>query len=288
MMPEVRRHPIALSTFEHAWDTHPKAVQRSVEALVVALTRFPVIKVADKRSLPAWSPAVFEPGARRRAEAVRAVSCLVMDVDHGDFDAAFEPWPGVLAVVHTTWSHRADAQRFRLVIPLVRPVPAPRWRSAWRWAAGRCPGSDPACKDPSRLYFRPAVPSPEAERSARVQGGRLLDVLDELPDEPPPVPAPAVASRPVVRVPARLRDRAIGVRLSHDPAIREQIALEIGAQVVGTAAERRAVRGRCPSCGRASVWFYLAPQRWRGARCDHRESCGWEGRLDALLYERAA
>ncbi len=287
MRPDPSVQNLAISTFDHAWDTAPKPVRCSVGGLVRALTTFPVRAVTDKRALPAWSPAIYAPGAPRRADTVRAVSCLVLDVDDGDPDAAFAPWPGALAVMHTTWSHRPEAPRFRLVLPLARPVPADRWGLAWAWAAARAPGADPACKDPSRLYFRPALPGADAPHAARVQAGALLDLVGELPEEPPPRHPPA-AARAVVRVPARLRDHAVATRLAHDPTTRERIAEAAGASVVGLGADRRATHAPCPACGRPSVWFYLEPRRLRGARCNHRQTCGWEGALDALLARRAA
>ena len=167
---------LALSAFDNAWDTAPKPRTTSVEGLVRALTRFPVIPTANKLALPAWSPARFEAGRPRCAEAVLDVSCLVLDHDEGDPDAALAAWSGLFAVAHSTWSHTLAAPRFRVVVPLARPVPAARWARAWAWAIERAPGADSVCKDASRLYFRPAVPAPDAPRFARVQPGELLEI----------------------------------------------------------------------------------------------------------------
>jgi hypothetical protein len=87
---------------------------------------------------------------------------------------------------------------------------------------------------------------------------------------------------------ARLLEAAVRGRLLTDPASRERAAIEAGAQLAGVDAERRATGIVCPACGRASVWFYLAPTRLRRARCNHRESCGWTGGVDELLVGRAA
>ena len=44
-----------------------------------------------------------------------------------------------------------EAPRWRVVIPLARPVAAKRWRDVWQRArAALCPEADPSCKDPSR------------------------------------------------------------------------------------------------------------------------------------------
>ncbi len=110
--------------------------------------------------------------AHRRADTVLPVGCLVFDVDEGDPDAAFARWPGLLAVMHTTWSHRSGSPRYRQALPLARPVPGHLWSQAWATAAARTPEADPACKDPSRLYFRPAVSAPGALHAS--QGPRRV------------------------------------------------------------------------------------------------------------------
>jgi predicted RNA-binding Zn-ribbon protein involved in translation (DUF1610 family) len=263
-------------------------VRCSVGGLIAALTTFPVVPAADKRALPAWSPATFAPGAPRRSEFVVGVECLVLDVDAGDPAVAFEAWPGLTAVLHTTWSHRPEAPRFRLVLPLARAVPASLWGPAWSWATERAPAADPACKDPARLYFRPAVPTASAPFSSQVQVGALLDLCAHVPDAPPPQPPIAAAKRRPVSVPARLRDQAVATRFAHDPATREAAAVELGAQLHGQGADQRATHVACPACGRPSVWFFVAPRQLRSARCNHRESCGWSGPLDALVGAVAA
>src|SRR5690606_12849658 len=119
---------------------------------------------------------------------------------------------------------------WRLVVPLSRPVPAERWAEAWSWAAYRTPEADPACKDPARLYFAPAVVHRDQAREARVHVAPVLDLLDELPD------ARVVARRAArrdVRVPSRLAARVIRRRLEDDPGTRERVADLVGARVVG-------------------------------------------------------
>ncbi len=285
-MPSDAAPTLTLSVFDHARDAVPKPRTCTVDALVQALTRFPVIDAANKLDLPAWSPARFVPGRARSVDAVVDVSCLVLDHDEGDPGAALAAWSGLIAVAHSTWSHTEDAPRFRVVVPLARPIPADRWAAAWSWAAARAPQADRACKDASRLYFRPAVPAPDAPRFAHVQNGDLLDLLPLLP--PPPAPAPARADRVTLVVPARLREHAVAVRLSRDPWSRERVAAELGATLSGEGDRRRASGVACPACARASVWFYLAPSRQHRARCNHRNSCGWVGRLDELILRGAA
>jgi hypothetical protein len=280
-LPDLR---LDISLFDNARDVRPVPRVCSVGGLARSLTTFPVIQAANKLDLPAWSPARFAIGATRKASAVEFVSCLVLDHDDGDPEAALAAWAGWVAILHSTWSHRPDAPRFRVVVPLAQAVPAERWGAALAWAAERSVGADPACKDPSRIYFRPAIPFADAPRLERVQVGDVLDVLPLLPAEPPPK-RPAKAA---LLVPARLRDRAVGVRLGFDPESRERVAAEIGATLAGEGLDRRAVRIPCPACGCPSVWFYLTPTRLRWARCNHRKSCGWKGPLEDLILRGAA
>lgn len=280
-LPKLRLH---ISALGNAFDVRPKPRETTLLALVRALITFPVIAVAHKLDLPAWSPARFAAGSERKSRNVVEISAIVFDYDEGDPDEALARWAGFVAVVHSTYSHAADAPRFRLVVPLATPVPASLWASAWELASARAVGSDPACKDPSRLYFRPARPSRDAAHFAKVQGGRLFD-FGPVPPVATRLARPGIAS---VRVPARLRDRAIAARLRHDAPSREHVAQEIGAQIAGHGDSRRAVHVPCPACGEASVWFYVVPSRLSRARCNHRNSCGWSGTLDELLMRSAA
>jgi hypothetical protein len=278
-LPAARLH---VSAFDNAWYNQPKPRDTTVAGLVRALTSFPVLRVDDKLALPAWSPARFRPEAQRKSANVVEVSCLVLDFDGGDPEAALAAWSDHLVVLHTTWSHTEEEPRFRLVLPLARPVPLSRWQAAWLWAADRALGADVACKDPARLYFRPARPRPDAPHRAEVRGHELLDVLAVLPEPSPAAPALRAAAAEL-HVPARLRDSAVRGRLMTDPASRERAAVDAGATLAGGDARRRATGIVCPACGRPSVWYYLSPTRLRRARCNHRSSCGWTGGIELLL-----
>ena len=270
---------LGISTFDNAWDKQPKGRLVTLDALVRALLtvrEFP--DITDKRALPAWSPARFI-GETRRAIDVVELSCLVLDLDGGDVGAVDDAWGDSLHVLHSTWSHTEEAPRFRLVVPLAKPVPVASWPSAWAWATARTPTADPACKDPSRLYFRPAIHNVEQPHFARLTEGSVLDVLPRLAAKP-------VRDRPAVtraRVPARQLDHVVRQRLATDPGTRERVAAELGAPVVGIGDGRRAEHLPCPLCGRPSVWFLVNPRRQRRAYCHHRNSCGWNGALETLL-----
>lgn len=273
--------PVSISTFDHARDVVPKPQVVPLPALVRSLTTFRVRHVSDKRDLPAWSPARFADGATRCSGAVTEVSCLVLDLDDALVDVVQGGWADALHVLHTTWSHTPARPRWRLVVPLARPVPASRWAEAWKWASDRTPEADPACKDAGRLYFLPAVVHRDQARDARVNPGPVLDLLDELPDER------IVARREARRaLRPRLSDFSGRGRLQTDPVARVNVAVEVGARVVGEGAHRRAEAVPCPACGRSSAWFWIEPHRQHRAHCQHRCSCGWSGSLTTLLRGR--
>lgn len=283
-----------VSIYSSARDARPSARAWTWAALREALGTFRVVQgVDDKRTLPAWSPAIVGEGQRRANDNVQAVSCIVLDYDDGtSLDAALGPWLDWPCAWHTSWSHTDDVPRFRLVVPLDRPVPARAWRWVWAWAAARAAGGiDGACKDASRLYFLPAVKSADAPRWAGYHdpGGWLCDPDWHLASEEALARAgrapEAVASREEYR---RTRPAVVGAQgataalrdaLRRDPVARQRAGEELGARMVAEAA-----RGiRCPRCGRNSVWFPIAPDGAGGARCNHQNSCGWYGWVDELL-----
>lgn len=150
-----------------------------------------------KKALRLWSPVVYAPGARRGSESVLALSCLVLDYDHGATleDAAFtwEPW---FHLIHSTWSHREEDPRFRVVLPLARLVSPLDWPAVWKWASAMAEDRvDAALKGVGVTYALPVTPGPDAPRLFRVNGGAFLDPADEgvvlRPcDVPMPTPVP--------------------------------------------------------------------------------------------------
>ena len=279
----------AVSAFRNAWDREPRALELSLDQLVRALTSFPVLEgIEDKRALPTWCPARFREGGCRRSADVLSLSCMVLDLDDGEqAEVVTKPWEGWCWLLHSTWSHTQESPRLRLVLPLAMPVSAERWPKAWTWAARRTPGADTVCRDPARLYFRPAVAQTDQPRVSEVQRGPRLDLEAQLRRNEHDVPVPQdeqPRERPrVQRVPAHMAEQLARTRLRCDPLIREQAAQALGARLAGTGLNQRAEGLSCPACGRPSVWFYIAPHRATRARCHHLKSCGWSASLADLF-----
>jgi putative DNA primase/helicase len=146
----------------------------------------------SKESSPLWSPACYPEGATRAIANVETLSCLVLDFDSGCHWSEIEDaWEGLAYLVYTTYSHRGTHPKWRVVFPLVSPVPAADWpgvhaKLALQLGAGE---TDPSCKDSSRIYYLPCCP-PEGELISQAfsVGGMALDhtVFPDLQDDPEP------------------------------------------------------------------------------------------------------
>lgn len=135
---------------------------------------------------PGWSPALFDPPSRELSN-VRHISALALDFDNktlnGDrvsepltVEDAVELFGDFYALIHTTRSHTKDWPRFRVILPLFRPVDRLAYGVLWQAAAQRWPGLDPLPKDPSRFWYTPGVADQDgAEFKAIYLTGAFLD-----------------------------------------------------------------------------------------------------------------
>ena len=167
----------------------------------------------EKVRAPAWLPVRLTEGAPmvRKDVHVAGVSCIVLDLDEGaqlHTVAAAVRALGFEAVLHTTWSHTPEHHKARVVFPLAEDCPRDQWLEVWRcaerWAAEWGAIIDPACKNPSRLYFLPALPGGEEWEIARINFrayrfcGRLLPWRWLQATHQPPKPVAAPVAPPAV------------------------------------------------------------------------------------------
>lgn len=150
-----------------------------------------------KDGVPAFSPAEYPPGASRAKGNVTRVHFGVLDIDkvpESEIARLTELLTDVAFIFYTTWSHPKHAPRWcaRLIIPFTRPVLTSEWATFWPRFNHRFGGlGDPACKDPSRLYFIPAAPAGTEETAHfECQDGASLN-----PDELLSAPIPAREQR---------------------------------------------------------------------------------------------
>lgn len=115
-----------------------------------------------QKSGPAWIPALFDPGRGREDADVVEVTALVGDLDSGQLQAhqIRERLNGFAHIGHSSYSHSPETPRYRVILPLARPIPPERYNALWEWLNHRLDGAlDPSGRNPGHLYFLPAVPA---------------------------------------------------------------------------------------------------------------------------------
>lgn len=150
-----------------------------------------------KTDLRLWSPADYTPNQKRGADAVRSISCLVLDFDGGidPMDATRLLSPHFV-IAHSTWSHSPAIPKFRLCLPFSQPIRAADFRAVWEFASQRVKRTcDQALKSPGSTFALPASAN-RASAFSFVHEGPLFDpVRDGLAQAGPEVISqPAKAS----------------------------------------------------------------------------------------------
>ena len=139
--------------FDSVKSVTPRPLADSWDALVEVLS----VHAVRERKLDGnlWSPVTYAPGARRGLAGVESVECFVIDLDAVPLDAVRERLRGLAYVAYSTWSF-AGSSGVHVVVPLAEPCDAWEWESVWDACHERF-GSvgDSACRDASRIYFRP-------------------------------------------------------------------------------------------------------------------------------------
>lgn len=186
-------------------------VLRTWPELLEDLGRHLVVEQKDRT--PGFGPYALDSDARcRRPDhaddlgphrcdgLVRSLTLAVFDVDCGtinDVLSSDDRLQGTARLWYSTHSYRPDAERpsLRLVVPLLRPVPAERWLS-WRQSFirfFRIPADLAKCGGLSHFYYAPSHP-PDRTPLVHIGDGEPFD-----PDRLPSVArTPTTASVPAL------------------------------------------------------------------------------------------
>ena len=136
----------------------------------VALEDYLVLKHTDKRRAGAlkngrcFCPAIFCPGGRRCDADVEKIDFFVGDLDNDNgpvVTRAFieERLTGLEYLAHTSYSHSALCEKWRVVIPLKRPVTVSEFPAIFAHMNTLFESElDPQGKTPSQPYFFPSCP----------------------------------------------------------------------------------------------------------------------------------
>ncbi|CAB4200239.1 AAA domain containing protein [uncultured Caudovirales phage] len=137
-----------------------------------------------------YSLGVFEKG-HRKADSFLKTEAIALDIDDGmTLDQAKKEFADYAHIILPTKSHRKEkngkvADRFRVILPLEKPITdADTYYATWQALKDRYPAIDPACKDPSRMWYKS-----ERVESLKAQGKKVSPVKPQPKPELKAVPA---------------------------------------------------------------------------------------------------
>jgi hypothetical protein len=289
----------SITLFDNIHQRNGQKITMDVESICRGLTTPVHRAIEDKSRLSLWSPTIFN-GTRSTSNA-QTISMLVYDMDDGD--TPFDVWSlfaqrGWTTIAHTSASHSPTHQKYRVIIPLAKPLPKSDWEKIWRasfelWmnVVGLGVPDTKAIKDMARVYFRygwtrdskmarhdgskqwpqshPCHPS-QYHRSGYWIENPLELKYDHI-QLPKPKPRPQID---------RSKPQSLDSAMM-DPQLRQRVGLNAGGRIAGEYIKYIL----CPSCGRRSVFFSINPSlpnstKWPS--CNHVNSCGWWGKLETL------
>jgi archaellum biogenesis ATPase FlaH len=188
----VREIVLSISTFTCIQDVKPVCGKLTLAEWQQRLTKHSVRETKDG---PLYSPAIWEDGYTRGNEGIGSLTCVIFDCEKTSpsFPELQPRLDGKCAIWHTTFQHTSENGRYRLILPLSRPVSLHEFPLVHRGAAryldieGRF---DPTCREPARAYYAPSCPSEHAhEKFSGYTDGALWDPIELIAlvtDEPDP------------------------------------------------------------------------------------------------------
>ncbi len=285
-----------LSTFNNLLNTQSENHTMTFAQLCKGFTTTPGgLFIKEKQKLPLWSPTIFR-NQKRSGQNADRIYFLVYDIDDGF--TPFDTWRlfhEYHVIAHTSFSHKPHHHKYRIILPLLNPIPAYDWNRAsvaakalWDVIVGAGEPDSSALNDRARAYFRygvPMTPSPEMTahhplfpsnyHQTAWNVGRPFNLEYEHVTVKEPVKkkyVPKVYSN----------GKAAISEVMMDPNFRLAFANKAAATIQSN--EARYIR--CPQCGRNSVHFSLDPSiptSYKWPTCNHANSCGWYGRFEELL-----
>ncbi|MES2192173.1 MAG: phage/plasmid primase, P4 family [Pseudomonadota bacterium] len=172
---------LSIVLFNNQFDNEPSPREYTWKQLKAKY--FSTHTVRKEKGGMVFSPVIYDEGTTRKNANVKAVYCAVFDIEHnGAFDEIRANLAGYRYAAYSTFSHRHSDPRYRLIIPLAKPVAAELWPIAWQrlnlWMGGI---DDPSTKDAARIYYLPSRPPGSQEYFIEEGEGKAIDI-DDLPE----------------------------------------------------------------------------------------------------------
>lgn len=130
----------------------------------------------NETAAPGWSPTIFKENRRAKKNVIQT-SAMVLDFDG---DASIVDVKRELAhfvfFLHTTRKNMVeDKQRFRVILPLTRPVAQDEFDRIWQGLFAYFPTADAATRDASRFWFQARSARPFHAFKEYNSTGQLID-----------------------------------------------------------------------------------------------------------------
>lgn len=89
----------------------------------------------DKNTLSLWQPSIYAQGTTRSNINVQHVTAFVQDFDYKGqtVSATASAWSDYACLIHTTASHTDAWNKYRVIVPLSRPMSPAEHTAMWRW-----------------------------------------------------------------------------------------------------------------------------------------------------------
>ena len=196
-----------ISFFKNKSDNKPTLRQLSFDDLCEMAAK-PTIRAGKDGKL--FAPATFEPAVRKKENA-KEMSFVGFDFDstttfeHG---VARAVGLGHQFVAYTTYSHLRvtddhpePGERFRIIFPLLEPIPADLYPALWKQINNQFEElPDPAAKSKAQMFYTPAKASADAPYEYEINTGPLLDWralnLEQDLKQEPKAPTPPAQTKP--------------------------------------------------------------------------------------------
>ena len=116
---------------------------------------------AQEKDGPSWSPALYRGGGQRRNEDVTHLSAFVCDIDGGeiDVDTVQDRLAGHAYLLHTTYSHRPEQPKLRVIIPFRDPFSTSKLAQVYDHFSEIFDDKlDPCSKKAAQMFYKPSCP----------------------------------------------------------------------------------------------------------------------------------
>src|SRR6266536_5928252 len=140
--------------------------------------------------------ATFKPHSHLEQKNLETVTALILDVDgkfKRDGEVVYEPvdpdeFIGHLpfrGLAHTSYNHSPAHPKFRVILPLDRPVSMEEHRRLWYWAFEKTQHkADRACKNPDRMFICRVPPKKHSRKGGRGCGSSTARCSASTPSLP--------------------------------------------------------------------------------------------------------